>query len=230
VGSVKRFFLELHRRRVLATAFAYTAIGWLILQVGDLIVPMFELPEWGLRLVVISFAVGFPFIITFSWFFDITLSGIVRTEAKKRFELLDSWGKTILTFNDELIVGRVARAELEDGTSVDVGLVINDQMVSRMHAKLTPARRGVLIEDLGSSNGTFINDQRVKDPVLAGHEARLRFDVVEYSLLDHEPPAGVAGETVLNPHHEPVAGTVARPIGTITRPGENKSTDNSADG
>ena len=56
--------------------------------------------------------------------------------------------------------------------------------MSRVHARLTPTDDAVLVEDLGSRNGTFINDQRVEKPTPARHGDRIRFDVAEFTLRD----------------------------------------------
>jgi hypothetical protein len=49
------------------------------------------------------------------------------------------------------VVGRVA----------DADLVLVDEMVSRRHAKLSWHRGTVCIEDLGSTNGTFVNGRKI---------------------------------------------------------------------
>jgi FHA domain len=58
----------------------------------------------------------------------------------------------------------------------------HDTEVSRRHAALRAGPDGLLIEDLGSSNGTFVNDQRISGPTLlrSGDVVTLgqtRFDV-----------------------------------------------------
>lgn len=47
------------------------------------------------------------------------------------------------------------------GRSADCDLVINDPKVSRSHALIEWDERGFSIRDLGSSNGTFVNGQRI---------------------------------------------------------------------
>jgi len=45
-------------------------------------------------------------------------------------------------------------------------IVISDRQVSRRHARLTTTTNGVLLEDLGSKNGTHRNGERVDEPVI----------------------------------------------------------------
>jgi pSer/pThr/pTyr-binding forkhead associated (FHA) protein len=60
---------------------------------------------------------------------------------------------------------RVRLAEsLEIGRSSDVGFMLADRLVSRLHARITPSGQGAVAEDLGSSNGTFVNDNEVHGP------------------------------------------------------------------
>jgi DNA-binding winged helix-turn-helix (wHTH) protein len=49
-----------------------------------------------------------------------------------------------------------------EGTAV---VLLESPTVSRRHARLTIADRGMTIEDLGSKNGTWVNDRRVTSPV-----------------------------------------------------------------
>src|SRR6476620_11619411 len=56
----------------------------------------------------------------------------------------------------ELILGR------EHGSA---DLVIDDPGVSRRHARVLTEAGGVVVEDLGSSNGTYVNGERISGPV-----------------------------------------------------------------
>lgn len=47
------------------------------------------------------------------------------------------------------------------GSSSGAGILVQDPTVSRLHAELDPRRDGVWIRDLGSKNGTFVNDMLV---------------------------------------------------------------------
>jgi pSer/pThr/pTyr-binding forkhead associated (FHA) protein len=97
--------------------------------------------------------------------------------------LTDDTGREVLRFEVLVYAGRVAQGVV-DGREVKVDLVIPEDKVSRVHARLTPVSRGVTVEDLGSRNGTFVNDQRVENPTPARNGDRIRFDLTEFVLSD----------------------------------------------
>ena len=47
------FFAELKRRNVYKVAVAYAVVGWLLVQVTTQVFPIFEIPNWALRLIVL---------------------------------------------------------------------------------------------------------------------------------------------------------------------------------
>ena len=76
------------------------------------------------------------------------------------------------------------------GRADEAGLRIPSANVSRQHARLTPAGDEVLVEDLGSANGTWLNGQRITR-ANARHGDELRFDTQRFQLLEpgRPPPA-----------------------------------------
>ncbi len=69
----------------------------------------------------------------------------------------NSLGSTILV-EDELIIGRQASG---------AGRLAEDEEISRQHARISREATGdYAIEDLGSSNGTFVNGLRIRSPRL----------------------------------------------------------------
>ncbi|MCS6914993.1 MAG: DUF4388 domain-containing protein [Myxococcales bacterium] len=65
-------------------------------------------------------------------------------------------GEFPLRANRDIIIGR----------SSDLDMVLIEDMVSRKHAKIQTTEEGVIITDIGSTNGTFVNGERVQRAVL----------------------------------------------------------------
>lgn len=59
--------------------------------------------------------------------------------------------------NGELTLGRAASCHI----------TLDDTYMSQLHARVSPHGEGIEIEDLGSTNGTYLNRQRVTSTVLA---------------------------------------------------------------
>ena len=77
--DLKNFLAELKRRRVYSVAIAYVVGGWALAQGIAQVFPVFDIPNWVVRLIVLIIVLGFPVALLLSWFFDLTRYGIVRT-------------------------------------------------------------------------------------------------------------------------------------------------------
>jgi DNA-binding winged helix-turn-helix (wHTH) protein len=51
------------------------------------------------------------------------------------------------------------------GRDSTCGIVIPERQVSRYHARITPTEEGVILEDMGSKNGTYRNGEKINTPV-----------------------------------------------------------------
>jgi pSer/pThr/pTyr-binding forkhead associated (FHA) protein len=60
-------------------------------------------------------------------------------------------GEFPLRMNREIVIGR----------SSDLDMVLVEDMVSRRHAKISSSEADVYIQDLGSTNGTFVNGEKI---------------------------------------------------------------------
>ena len=72
------FFAELKRRNVIRVAIAYLAGAWLLLQIADVLWPIYSLPEHWLPLIANLLAVGLVPALVLSWVFEWTPEGIRR--------------------------------------------------------------------------------------------------------------------------------------------------------
>ena len=73
-------FAELKRRNVYKVAIAYIVAGWALAQGIAQVFPVFDVPNWVVRLVVVLIIIGFPITLIFAWAFEITPEGIKSTE------------------------------------------------------------------------------------------------------------------------------------------------------
>ena len=73
-------------------------------------------------------------------------------------------------------VGRAPRADF----------VVDAPLVSRLHCRLTLQTDGLLVEDLESTNGTFVNGERVTKLVMRSGDA-LRVGRMEFSVRQAGP-------------------------------------------
>src|SRR5213078_4969710 len=76
--NLQNFFSELKRRNVLRAAAFYAASAWLLVQIATQVFPFFHIAEWVVRWIVVAAAIGFPFAMVFSWFYEWTTHGLQR--------------------------------------------------------------------------------------------------------------------------------------------------------
>jgi serine/threonine-protein kinase len=74
------FFSELKRRNVYKVAVAYIVGGWALSQGIAQVFPVFDVPNWAIRAVVLLIIIGLPVALVLAWAFEITPQGIKRTE------------------------------------------------------------------------------------------------------------------------------------------------------
>jgi serine/threonine-protein kinase len=73
---------ELKRRHVFRVAITYIVVAWLILQVADVLLDKIGVPDWTFKVVLVILVIGFPVAVMLAWAYDMTPSGLKRTEAR----------------------------------------------------------------------------------------------------------------------------------------------------
>ena len=74
-------FTELKKRKVFNSAAIYLATAFVILQVLGIIIPALQIPSWTLSFIVVLLILGFPIVVIFSWIYDVSDDGVVKTGA-----------------------------------------------------------------------------------------------------------------------------------------------------
>ena len=78
--KIDSFFAELRRRNVYKVAIAYIVGGWALSQGIAQVFPVFDIPNWVIRLIVLLIIIGLPIALVLAWTLEITPEGIKRTE------------------------------------------------------------------------------------------------------------------------------------------------------
>ena len=81
--DINNIFQELKKRKVFRSLAIYAAASFIILQVCSIVFPALLLPEWSMRLIVVLLIIGFPALIIFSWIYDVTPEGVIKTDSGK---------------------------------------------------------------------------------------------------------------------------------------------------
>ena len=118
-----------------------------------------------------------------------------------------------------------ARYKLPAGRSSVVGRAVTsdislyDPTISRRHAELTPTAEGIRVQDLGSSNGTFINGTKIESGLLTPGDS-VTFGKVVCHVLTTDPrpaaepfvaPSQIAGGTIVRQVAVSAAGQLPSP-------------------
>jgi pSer/pThr/pTyr-binding forkhead associated (FHA) protein len=90
----------------------------------------------------------------------------------------------------------------------ETDVVIDDPELSRRHLEIHPDGDGLIVEDLGSTNGTFVDEHPIDAPTAIGHGAKVRLGatVLEVQIVAE------AGATRLSSAPVDLDATRLRPI------------------
>lgn len=216
MSRASTLFRELKRRKVIGTCIFYVLICGGVLHVGDLVAPAIGLDGDKVSRVVLFLAIaGFPLTFILAWFYQVTPRGIARTESfvdrrvlnnipiindNRRDSLLGSIGKHspeqgydwILTVESGPLAGlSFGVAEpLVLGRSLDCDITVISPHVSRHHARLNPEGDELILEDLGSANGTLINGKRVEGRQALRHEDEMAFQDIVFRVTESHARRG----------------------------------------
>jgi len=64
--------------------------------------------------------------------------------------------------------------QLMIGRSASCDITLDDTFVSSQHARISKTDGGLVVSDLGSTNGTYVDRERVTSPIQVGRGARIQ--------------------------------------------------------
>lgn len=130
----------------------------------------------------------------------------------------------LIISRDNQVVRQVELGErrMTIGRHPDNDIVIANGAVSARHAAITRSGDQAVLEDLGSSNGTFVNGRRVAQAVLApGDRAAIATFEVEFVAGETAPatPAPLGCIEILNGASAGKTLSLLKPLTTLGSPG-----------
>jgi TolB-like protein/Tfp pilus assembly protein PilF len=78
VSAKQSLWAELKRRNVIRVALFYVVSAWVLLQVAETVLPLFDVPDGVLRGLVILLALGFVPVMVSAWIYELTPQGLKR--------------------------------------------------------------------------------------------------------------------------------------------------------
>jgi tetratricopeptide (TPR) repeat protein/DNA-binding winged helix-turn-helix (wHTH) protein len=101
-------FENLRQRGVFETALAYLILGWLLIQVADIVFDQLLLPRWAGTFVTVLVIAGFPIALALSWFIEIRDGNAVLDQLSARDKRRRRFGRTYLSVLGGLAIAAFA--------------------------------------------------------------------------------------------------------------------------
>lgn len=98
----------------------------------------------------------------------------------------------VLHNNDQARVYHFTQPEVNVGRDPASECYLEDQTISAQHARLSYHHGQWWLEDMHSTNGTFLNQEAVQEPLVVASGDQIRFGQVQVhvALDDHQNPGG----------------------------------------
>lgn len=108
--------------------------------------------------------------------------------------------------------------EMLVGREVECQIALNSGHISRYHAKISQTPAGVVVEDLRSTNGTFINGRRISSPQTLTLGDEVRFHEQAFRLVSNQEQSGAADATLFQGFDSTARPAAAKPARPVVEP------------
>jgi TolB-like protein len=78
IPILKDFVRQLQQRKVFRVASVYTVTMWILVQGAIDLFPVFGIPDWGIRMLVVVVIIGLPVAVILAWAYEVTSKGLVK--------------------------------------------------------------------------------------------------------------------------------------------------------
>jgi pSer/pThr/pTyr-binding forkhead associated (FHA) protein len=126
----------------------------------------------------------------------------------------------------EIVEGTDAGRQLPLDRALDIGrdqgmpiALPGDTQASRRHARVAPQNGGAVVEDLGSTNGTFVNDQQIYSPHQLNPGDRLRVGLTVFEVRSPQQVQARPSAVRPRPNLTQVGNDVLQPVPAEQLPG-----------
>ncbi len=120
-------FAELKRRNVFRVGLFYLVASWLVVQIAETVLPVFDVPDEFVRGIVVVLAIGFVPALVFAWAFELTPDGLKR-DRDVRVEP-ETKQQTVQKLNVATLIAAL----------LAIGLLIADRLIPEGGAPVEPA-------------------------------------------------------------------------------------------
>ena len=161
----QRFLIELRRRKVFQVTSVYLVAAWGLSAGAAEIFPTVGMPDWTVRVFVLSLFAATPVVALLAWLFEFGNRGIVRDQGTFEADhqmvvgtqyhpssVVAEWQGQRHSFAQDFLLGR------DDSCAIR----LLDPMISRYQARVEYDGSAWFLQDLGSANGTLLNGQQVE--------------------------------------------------------------------
>jgi hypothetical protein len=126
----RKLISELYRRNVFEATIAYLAVALVIIQIASIVLPVFDIPDYSLKVLIYILAIGLVFWIGFSRIYDLTSDGFQKTKDiinnEETIRLTNRRLNRVITWSLFIAVLLLISASFWAGSLWNEGLLIKD--------------------------------------------------------------------------------------------------------
>jgi len=139
-------FVELKRRNVIRVGIAYFVATWVLMQIVDVISPVFELPGWAPKLIFVIMGLGLVPALIFAWAFEMTPEGLKKeSDVDRTSSVVNQTGRKLNFVITGFLVLAVGMLLVERQLRPDTGVEAQPEQVTDAPEGERPLDRSIAV-------------------------------------------------------------------------------------